>query len=155
MDIPGMLSGRHKYQALMGSHIRERFTGWQVGVAASFVLVVLVFVVHISLIIWVYASLKPKDGVGQVHEGDCSQIEQWTQWIHFLINLLGSLMLAASNYCMQRLSAPTRPDIDRAHAAHRWLDIGVPSIRNLRSVSKGHVALWVLLWVSSAPLHLV
>ena len=150
-----MLSNRHKYQALIKSHFRERPTGWQIGVAASFILVVLVLVLHISLIVWIYVSLKPRDGVGLAHEGNCSQIRQWSQWIHFLINLLGSLMLAASNYCMQRLSAPTRNDIDQAHAAHRWLDIGIPSIRNLRSLHKGHIALWILLGCSSAPLHLL
>jgi uncharacterized membrane protein YjfL (UPF0719 family) len=80
--------------------IRERFAGWQVGVAVSFVLVVLVLILYLSLLIWLYASLNPHKGIALVHEGNCSQVRQWSYGIHFLINLLSTLMLGASNYCM-------------------------------------------------------
>ncbi|KAL8708100.1 MAG: hypothetical protein Q9220_006954 [cf. Caloplaca sp. 1 TL-2023] len=55
---------------------------------------------------------------------------------------------------MQCLSAPTRDEIDRAHQRQRWLDIGVPSIRNLRAMSWYRISLWFLLASSSIPLHL-
>ncbi|OJJ82358.1 uncharacterized protein ASPGLDRAFT_531052 [Aspergillus glaucus CBS 516.65] len=53
---------------------------------------------------------------------------------HLVINILSTLMLAGSNFTMQCLCAPTRKDLDRAHQSNRWLDIGAPSIRNLRSI---------------------
>lgn len=55
---------------------------------------------------------------------------------------------------MQCLSAPTRKEIDRAHARGVWLDIGIPSVRNLRYISKRRVLIWALLGLSSLPLHL-
>ncbi|MCJ1312051.1 hypothetical protein MMC25_005725 [Agyrium rufum] len=56
---------------------------------------------------------------------------------------------------MQILTAPTRAEIDEAHTRGRWLDIGVPSVRNLRSISRKRVLLWFGLAFSSLPLHLL
>ena len=55
----------------------------------------------------------------------------------------------------QCLAAPTREDIDKAHQAKRWLDIGVPSSRNLKQISWKRLVLWVILVFSSLPLHLM
>lgn len=56
---------------------------------------------------------------------------------------------------MQILSAPTRKEIDKAHARKRWLDVGVPSVRNLNNVAGRKVLMWWLLALSSIPLHLM
>lgn len=56
---------------------------------------------------------------------------------------------------MQCVSAPTRPEIDRFHAKGKYLDIGVPSVRNLRAIPWFKVALWWALGLSSVPLHLM
>lgn len=56
---------------------------------------------------------------------------------------------------MQRLSAPTRQEVDRAHRAGRWLDIGAPSVKNLWSIGKTRLLIWILLAISSLPLHLL
>lgn len=82
-------------------------------------------------------------------------MKEASRWLHLMVNILSTALLAASNYCMHCLSAPTRQDIDEAHSKRRWLDIGVPSIRNLRSISKARVFLWSLLAISSIPLHLL
>lgn len=74
-------------------------------------------------------------------------------WLHLAINVLSTVLLGASNYCMQCLSSPTRGDVDKAHSKGVWLDIGVPSVRNLRRISGRRFALWCLLAVSSIPLH--
>lgn len=76
-------------------------------------------------------------------------------WPDLAINILSSLLLGASNNCAQLLSSPTRHDIDKAHAKGKWLDIGVPSVRNLGHISGWRVLLWALLFLSSIPLHLV
>ncbi|KAL9626699.1 MAG: hypothetical protein Q9164_007815 [Protoblastenia rupestris] len=65
------------------------------------------------------------------------------------------MLLSSSNYCMQILSAPTRKEIDNAHARRKWLDIGVPSVRNLKNVARKKVVMWWLLGLSSLPLHLM
>ena len=56
---------------------------------------------------------------------------------------------------MQILTAPTGGEIDLAHAAGRWLDIGVLSMRNLRWISRERMCIWILLGLTSLPLHLV
>ncbi len=65
------------------------------------------------------------------------------------------MLLGASNYTMQCLSAPTRSEVDKAHSQGIWLDIGVPGVRNLRRISGVRITLWWLLAISSIPLHLL
>ena len=55
---------------------------------------------------------------------------------------------------MQRLASPTRRELDKAHKKHKWLDIGVPSFRNLFFINKWRSLGWVVLAASSLPLHL-
>ena len=56
---------------------------------------------------------------------------------------------------MQILTASIRREIDWAHVKGRWLDTGISSIRNLRWISIEQVFIWILLALSSLPLHLV
>lgn len=56
---------------------------------------------------------------------------------------------------MQCLSAPTREEVDEAHAKGKWLDIGVSSVRNLTSIPKSRLGMWVGLGLTSLPLHLM
>lgn len=71
------------------------------------------------------------------------------------INILGTLLLGASNNCAQLLSAPTRKDIDDAHSRGKWLDIGTPSVRNIPILGRLRIALCTILFISSVPLHLL
>lgn len=75
--------------------------------------------------------------------------------LHLAICILSSLLLGASNYCMQILSAPTRKEVDAAHAKRKWLSIGVASIKNLLYVDRRKTFVYILLGVSSIPLHLL
>ena len=68
-----------------------------------------------------------------------------------LINI--ATTVSASNFCMQLLAAPTRQEIDKAHKNKKWLDIGVPSVRNLKYISKRRGIAIFLLATSSIPLH--
>lgn len=73
--------------------------------------------------------------------------------IHILINIVSTLLLGASNYCMQTVSAPMRQDVDNAHARGKWLDIGIPSVRNVLYIEKRRLVVWLCLGLSSLPLH--
>lgn len=90
-----------------------------------------------------------------LYEGSCSQSKGWATGLHLLINILSTLLLAASNYCMQCLSAPSRADVDRAHSNRRWLEIGTAGLRNLWYVNWRRRVLWFILLISSLPIHLV
>ena len=56
---------------------------------------------------------------------------------------------------MQCLSAPTRNEVSREHARGEWLDVGIPSVKNLFKISSKRLILWSLLALSSVPLHLM
>ena len=88
-----------------------------------------------------------------IYRGNCGVAHSIDTGLHGVINVLSTLLLSASNLSMQLLAAPTRTEIDRAHMKKVWLDIGVPSIRNMRYIAKRRRALWILLGFSSLPLH--
>lgn len=90
-----------------------------------------------------------------LYRGSCSVTKNWVRALHLVINVLSTIMLAASNYCMQCLSSPSRQNIDIAHAQRIWLDIGVPSMKNLSFVGRRRCMLWIVLLISSLPIHLV
>ena len=117
-------------------------------------MVTFVLLLNIVLVIVISTTWTLENGVATAFTGSCRTAERWTTAIHLLINLLSSLLLGASNYCMQRLAAPTRAEVDDAHAKKKWADIGIPSIKNLLFIGKGRVVLWLLLGLSSLPLHL-
>lgn len=119
------------------------------------VIAALVLVMNLIFTIWAVSNSGVKDGLGTLQDGSCKRTTTLTFWIHLAINVLSTLLLGASNYSMQCLSSPTRSEIDKAHGQGVWLDIGVPSVRNLRRLSTTRIVLWWLLAVSSIPLHLL
>jgi hypothetical protein len=128
-------------------------SGWRFGTINCAVSASIVFIINLVVTIW--GSRHNKAGGNVLYEGDCNRVDRLNTELHLLINLLSTVLLSASNYSMQCLSAPTRKDIDKAHGARIWLDIGVPSIHNLRRISKKRALLWALLGLSSLPLHLL
>ena len=91
--------------------------------------------------------------LGTIYFGDCSKSNRLNLYLHVVINILSTMLLATSNLCMQLLVAPTRKEVDQAHEKLRWLDIGVPSLRNLRHISPLRRTFAFLLATSSIPLH--
>ncbi|KAK4993546.1 hypothetical protein LTR66_005998 [Elasticomyces elasticus] len=133
------------------------FSGWRVGVAASAITATTVFLFNTIITLWVWRNpaYPLSDGVGVIQQGSCRNAREVDRWLHLAINVLGTLLLSCSNYCMQCLGSPTRDELVKAHAQRRWLHIGVPSIRNLFRIGKDRSALWILLALSSIPLHLL
>ena len=134
---------------------QSAFNGWRVGVAICASTAALVLVINIGLTIWASAKNGLSHGLATIQDGSCQKTKHLSLWLHLAINALSTALLAASNYCMQCLSSPTREEIDRAHSYHIWLDIGVPSVRNLRNIARSRIVLWWLLAFSGIPLHLL
>jgi len=111
---------------------RTGSTGWRFGVRAWASTAAVVFVVNLTLTIWVCRNFPMEAVIVTLISGNCSKIRTWAIWLHLGINVLSTILLTASNYTMQRLLAPTRKEVDKAHVKGQWLAIGVPSIRNLR-----------------------
>lgn len=91
-----------------------------------------------------------------VYQGKCSLSKHWATGLQLLINILSTAMLAASNYCMQCLVAPSRKDIDNAHRERTWINIGIPDITGFLFTVKGRRKwLGIILLLSSLPIHLM
>ncbi|KAL3476440.1 hypothetical protein BJX99DRAFT_258376 [Aspergillus californicus] len=90
-----------------------------------------------------------------VHEGSCGLVQRWDVALHFLINVLSTAVLGISNYCMQTLVAPSREEVDRCHVRNQWLDIGIPSVRNLSAINPFRRWSWFILLVTATPFHLM
>lgn len=132
-----------------------RFRGYHIGVTLCAGLTGTVFLINLTLTIWALKTSGLNQDFGIIQRGNCHHTRKLNLWLHLVINVLSTSLLSASNYCMQCLSSPTRQDIDKAHAQNKWLDIGVPSVRNLRGITWKRIILWCLLAVTSLPLHLM
>lgn len=109
--------------------------------------------VNLILTIWAAVHFSTSDGIGTAYEGDCDVASNTTLWLHAGINILSTILLTASTTTMQILNAPTRRELDQAHARGRWMDIGVLSMRNLLKIPRLNMLLFLLLAASSTPIH--
>ncbi len=126
---------------------RRKLQGWRFGVALASTSAITAFIVNLGLAVagYVFYHHDMTSGIGTVYNGDCSTVDTLATALHILINILSSMLLSASNYTMQVLSAPTRAEIDDAHVKGTWLDIGVASVRNICGcISRHRIAMW---WV--------
>lgn len=89
--------------------------------------------------------------VGTIYAGDCATVRHADSGLHIAINVMGTILLGASNYTMQCLSSPTREEVDTAHSRGGYLDIGLPSPKNLNGWKKKIVFMFLVL--STVPLH--
>jgi hypothetical protein len=98
-------------------------------------------------------GISSNRGLIKLYEGDCERVKYMGIGAHVGINILSTLLLGNSNLCMQLLVAPTRDEIDAAHRRKVWLDIGIQSWRNLTNIKPSRMWIWVILLISSIPLH--
>ena len=134
------------------------FSGWR---KAGILNTVLIWVLSLALVgllftsVWYLGSGWPSFvGTSLLFEGHCETASRVNVILHIFVNAISTLVLASSNFFMQVLSAPTRGDVDGAHAHARYLDVGVQSVRNLGYVGRWKTMFWLLLSISSVPLHL-
>ncbi|KAG5761195.1 hypothetical protein H9Q72_010700 [Fusarium xylarioides] len=137
----------------------KKLSGWR---KTALYLTILATILTIFLVTALIISLHVVNGGGAsifeetaILSGSCDKISRANLWIHLAINIIGTGVLGSSNFFMQVLVAPTRQDVDRAHASKRWVEIGVHSIHNFGFISKRRIFLWALFSLTSIPLHLV
>jgi len=148
---------RERQNSVLPARKAVWYTGWHTGVLACATSVVVVLLINVSLII--YAATNPEykmeRGIGTLYEGSCDKSRTIGLWLHLGINVLSTLLLSGSNYTQQCLAAPTRSEINATHARRRWMDIGVPSVRNLFRIKGERRWLWIAIGLTSIPLHLL
>lgn len=125
------------------------------GSSAILALNVILAVIAIALAYTRPSGSDTRFEYAELYRGSCRITNGWTTGMHLVINVLSTALLAASNYSMQCLSAPSRADIDRAHSKRTWLDIGVFSARNLWAMDVKRKILWIILFISSVPVHMM
>jgi hypothetical protein len=135
---------------------REERQKWRTSLYMFVGLACAVFILNTGFLAWTVRTRGTNDGVGILYEASCDMTKKVNIGIHLPINILSSALLSASNYCMQCLSAPTRPEVDKAHRKGHWLDVGIPSLHNIVSSSfaSRKKLYWWILALSSLPLHL-
>lgn len=123
--------------------------------AAQIILVSAVLVINFSLTLYANFKYQSVEAVGLLYKGDCNTVRKLNLWLHLLISVLSTLMLSASNFCMQVQSAPTRANIDAAHSKGSWLDIGLHSPRNFIYVKGWKRVSWLILGITSVPINML
>ena len=129
--------------------------GWKLGVTGWVAVVIMTLFINIGLSVFIAFHRGFDKGIGTLVQGECSKITAYNIGVHLTINVLSTLLLSGSNYCMQCLSAPTRREINNAHKRGLALDIGISSSHNLNILNPWKYLMWILLAISSLPLHLL
>jgi hypothetical protein len=135
---------------------RNKRQKWRTSLYMFVLLGCVVLVVNTAFLTWALFAKGSTNGTGIFYKASCDATKRANTGVHLLINILSSALLGASNYCMQCLSAPTRPEVENAHRRGSWLDVGIPSLRNVLSSSleTRKKLCWWILALSSFPLHL-
>ncbi|KAE9378662.1 hypothetical protein N431DRAFT_459996 [Stipitochalara longipes BDJ] len=157
-DLPTRATRRNTFPVLRDQDEKRRnprLYGWRATVLTCAFTVIVVLMINVSLAVYGVVKYSKKGSERNLYVGDCDQAGNISNSLHILINILSTILLSASNYTMQCLHSPTRAEVDRAHAAKKWVDIGIPSWRNRKFVSLRNRVLWWGLGLSSLPLHFV
>lgn len=133
---------------------RTRMARQKVVLWACFVIVSTICITNfvLAVLLWSRDESSP-DGVVTLYQGDCTVVRRADTATHLLINILSTLLMGASNMTLELIGAPTRKEVDKAHRAGTWLDIGVLSFRNLSRTSRVSCTIWCCLALSSIPIH--
>lgn len=96
---------------------QEWITGVVICACGTFIILSLNIILTVIAAAIFYSKPQEQESISALlYQGKCSVSKNWARGLHFLINVLSTLMLAASNFCMQCLSSPSRDEVDIAHA---------------------------------------
>ena len=133
-----------------------RFDGWRFSSLASCIVTGICLLLNTIFLTYASIHYPTADWIGVIPvNGGCNAVKSWDSRLHLVLNVLGTALIGASNYNMQCLTSPTRLDVDAAHKKGKWLEIGIPSTKNLRFVAPRQVILWWCLILSTLPLHIL
>ncbi|KAM7218192.1 hypothetical protein V8F06_006483 [Rhypophila decipiens] len=137
-----------------------RLQGWQ---GALKMLCVLSWVLVIPNLV-ISSVLSARGGLQEwvpttvmIKQGNCDDIGRDDLWIHLAMNIVTTVLMAATNFAMQAWTSPTRADVDRIHAQGKTVDIGVLSLRNILSgrIRLKRLLVGCFMLIVALPLHLV
>ncbi|KAH8671271.1 hypothetical protein BX600DRAFT_496012 [Xylariales sp. PMI_506] len=135
--------------------VRRSIYGWQGGVMLNAVLSFLVLLVTVVFFVILSVKSHTFSGTATIFSGSCVTTWKIDLGLRAVINVLSITLLAGGNYVFQVLSSPTRADITEAHCKMQWLDIGIPSIRNLLHISKKRSCLAIFVLLIPVVIHII
>jgi hypothetical protein len=134
---------------------RRYFSGWRGGVVFNTLLSTLILIVESVILIIALTTTRILEGETVIFSGDCTRANNIHTGLRAVINLLAVVLLAGANYVFQVLLSPTRAEVDAAHEQKRWLNIGVPSFRNLARISTFRAALGVAILLVAVAIQVI
>ncbi|CAK7226646.1 hypothetical protein SBRCBS47491_006302 [Sporothrix bragantina] len=121
--------------------------GWRAGAALHGFLALVIFIVGLVSLVVALVLHKRNGGSSAATSGmpmavifssdssadgdTCSTARPVVWFLRAVLALFTVALLAGAQYIFQVLSSPTRAELDAAHLSRHWLDIGVPSLRNI------------------------
>lgn len=143
-------------KTLCHSNAKSSRPAWVVTVLTSLCILSVVFCINVGMLVWVYShQANSKNGITPVRNGFCHDMEFAIDVVELVINVLLTLMFAASNTCSQVLISPTRREVDSAHMRGKWVHVGITAFRNIPYIDRWRTCVWICLIGSSVPLHLL
>ena len=104
---------------------KPRWSAWRVTTAWGCGSAVVVLIINIVLLGWSYNKPRSASNNILLYSGDCNESRKIDTVTHLFINILGTVLLGASNYAMQVLCAPTRDALDIAHSQGKCVRLAV------------------------------
>ncbi|KAH8911814.1 hypothetical protein BR93DRAFT_932932 [Coniochaeta sp. PMI_546] len=143
-DEEHMLGGSDEKRPERARGWRTSMVGWRGGVMLNLLLGFFILAAGSVCLIYAAGKVSLSAGESVIFSGSCATAESIGMGLHALINVFVVVLLAGGNYVFQVLSSPTRREVDVAHAEKKWLDIGIPSFRNLARISRSRAVLAVV-----------
>ncbi|KAM7203690.1 hypothetical protein V8F33_002005 [Rhypophila sp. PSN 637] len=136
--------------------VRKRFLpGWRAGIELNLFLTLLIFLAGVGCLIAIITRGPISSGESILFSGLCSTASSINWGLHGVINLFAVALIAGANYVFQVLSSPTRMEVSVAHQKKRWLDIGIPSIRNLTHIQGVRTLLIVVVLIAAITTQII
>jgi hypothetical protein len=129
--------------------------GWRRSVALLSLGSFIALLTNVALLIWATTTSRRIGNTVLIYQGTERKMKSINSALHAVITVLSSILLSGGNACMACMVAPTRHDIDLAHARVGWLDVGVSGFRNLSAVPWKRKLPWLMIAVGCIPLHLL
>ncbi|KAH8204665.1 hypothetical protein TruAng_001140 [Truncatella angustata] len=134
---------------------RRLLSGWRGGVAFNTLSAFLILLVAVVCLVVIITESQTSNGASTLYSGSCTTAYNLNIGLHVLINALSIVLLVGGNYVFQVLSSPTRDELTAAHDKKQWLDIGIPSLRNLRHISTTRTALATVVLLATVAIQVI
>jgi len=123
-----------------GSSKKKLSQGWRASVVVIVATMFVLLIAAFMCLAVVISGEGRSDGRWAIFQGSCEAAARVDWGLHAIINIVAMIFFSGANYVFQALTSPTRDEVNAAHVRGRWLDIGIPSFRNLKYIGRRRAA---------------